>query len=72
MPKSLEINCSQRFTCSKKNVHNHIEEYTYVYEFCAADLNRDARMTALKYAHNQFKSELVVKVDHEYLRRVWS
>ena len=32
----------------------------------------DARMTALKYAHNQFKSELVVKVDHEYLRRVWS
>jgi hypothetical protein len=54
MPKSLESNCSQRFTCSKKNVHNHIEEYTYVYEFCAADLNRDARMTALKYAHIQF------------------
>ena len=35
-------------------------------------VDRDARMTALKYAHNQFKSELVFEVDHEHLRRVWS
>jgi hypothetical protein len=34
--------------------------------------DRDARMTALKYAHNQFKSELVFEIDHEHLRRVWS